>query len=135
MLRVLVVGMSGAGKTTAARRVGAKLGLPFREMDALALGPDWSQPPGLVDEVQRITAEPAWIFDSERLRPVRPPSPHRADRSAVSRRRPPHGGDDRSAVGQCHRPGRLETEVLIERHVGGLGRLKISRLAGLVASC
>ena len=56
--------MSGAGKTTAARRVGAKLGLPFHEMDALALGPNWSQPPGLVDEVQRITAEPAWIFDS-----------------------------------------------------------------------
>jgi hypothetical protein len=64
MRRVLVVGMSGAGKTTAARRVGAKLGLPFHEMDALALGPNWSQPPGLVDEVKRITAEPAWIFDS-----------------------------------------------------------------------
>ena len=64
MRRVLVVGMSGSGKTTAARRVGAKLGLPFHEMDALALGPNWSQPPGLVDEVKRITAEPAWIFDS-----------------------------------------------------------------------
>lgn len=64
MQRVLVVGMSGSGKTTAARRVGAKLGLPFHEMDALALGPHWSQPPGLVDEVKRITAEPAWIFDS-----------------------------------------------------------------------
>ena len=53
MRRVLVVGMSGAGKTTAARRVGAKLGLPFHEMDALAIGPRWSQPPGLVDEVKR----------------------------------------------------------------------------------
>jgi adenylate kinase family enzyme len=64
MRRILVVGMSGAGKTTAARRVGARLGLTFHEMDALALGPNWSQPPGLVDEVTRITAEPAWIFDS-----------------------------------------------------------------------
>ena len=64
MRRVLVVGMSGAGKTTAARRVGARLGLPFHEMDALALGPNWSQPPGLVDEVKRLAAEPSWIFDS-----------------------------------------------------------------------
>lgn len=64
MRRVLVVGMSGAGKTTAARRVGARLGLPFHEMDALALGPGWSQPPDLVDQVRRITAEPAWIVDS-----------------------------------------------------------------------
>jgi hypothetical protein len=67
MRRVLVVGMSGAGKTTAARRarrVVAKLGLPIHEMDALALGPDLSQPPGLVDDVKRITAQRSWIFDS-----------------------------------------------------------------------
>ena len=64
MRRVLVVGSSGAGKTTAARRVAGKLGLPFHEMDVLALGPGWSQAPDLVDEVKRITAEPAWIFDS-----------------------------------------------------------------------
>src|ERR1700722_14892142 len=64
MRRVLGGGMSGAGQTTARRRVGATDGLPFHEMDALALGPNWSQPPDLVDEVKRITAEPAWIFDS-----------------------------------------------------------------------
>jgi adenylate kinase family enzyme len=61
---VLVVGMSGTGKTTAARRVATVLGLPFYEMDALAIGPRWSLAPDLVDQVGRITAEPAWIFDS-----------------------------------------------------------------------
>jgi shikimate kinase len=58
MRRVLVVGMSGAGKTTAARRVATVLGLPFYEMDALAIGPRWSLAPDLVDQVGRITAEP-----------------------------------------------------------------------------
>ena len=64
MRRVLVVGSSGAGKTTAARRVAGRLGLPFHEMDVLTLGPRWSQAPGLVEEVERITAEPSWVFDS-----------------------------------------------------------------------
>jgi adenylate kinase family enzyme len=73
MRRVLVVGSSGAGKTTAARRVAGKLGLPFHEMDVLALGPKWSQAPDLVDEVKRITTEPTWIFDSCGYPAVRDP--------------------------------------------------------------
>jgi hypothetical protein len=68
MRRVLVVGMSGAGKTTAARRVGAKLGLPFHEMDALALGPN------LTGRKRRI-----WSTRSEGSRPSRPGSSTRGD--------------------------------------------------------
>jgi len=64
MQRVLVVAMSGAGKTTAGRRLANVLGLPFHEMDALAIGPGWSTPPTFVDEVAAIVREPAWIFDS-----------------------------------------------------------------------
>jgi adenylate kinase family enzyme len=56
--------MSGAGKTTAGRRLANVLGLPFHEMDALAIGPGWSTPPTFVDEVAAIVREPAWIFDS-----------------------------------------------------------------------
>lgn len=56
--------MSGAGKTTAARRVGHALGLPFHEMDPLAIGPDWSTRPALVADVDAILRRPAWIFDS-----------------------------------------------------------------------
>jgi Aldehyde dehydrogenase family/Bacterial regulatory helix-turn-helix protein, lysR family len=62
------------------------------------------------------------------------PVPLRAGRSPVSRRRPPHGGDHGSAVWQRHRPGRLKPEVLVEGHVGGLGRLEVGRLARLVAA-
>jgi adenylate kinase family enzyme len=36
--RVLVVGLTGAGMTTMAKAVGARLGMPFHEMDALAWG-------------------------------------------------------------------------------------------------
>lgn len=71
MRRVLVVGMSGAGKTTAARRLAARLGIPFHEMDALAIGPDWSTPPDLVERVDQIVTQPSWVFDSWGYEPVR----------------------------------------------------------------
>ena len=71
MQRVLVVGMSGAGKTTAARRLAELLHAPFHEMDALAIGPGWSTPSGLAQSVERIVAQPAWVFDSWGYQPVR----------------------------------------------------------------
>ncbi len=64
MQRILVVGMSGAGKTTAARRISVVLDLPFYEMDALAIGPAWSTPIAFVHDVSVIVAQPCWIFDS-----------------------------------------------------------------------
>ena len=64
MQRILVVAMSGAGKTTAAQRISHALSLPFHEMDALAIGPRWSTPTTLVDDVSVILAEPRWVFDS-----------------------------------------------------------------------
>jgi hypothetical protein len=64
MQRILVVAMSGAGKTTAARRISAALDLPFYEMDALAIGPGWSTPNTFVHDVSVIVAQPRWIFDS-----------------------------------------------------------------------
>ena len=64
MQRVLVVAMSGAGKTTAARQLARVLDLPFHEMDALAIGPGWSTPPTFVADVAAIVGEPAWVFDS-----------------------------------------------------------------------
>jgi hypothetical protein len=77
--RVLVVGMSGAGKTTAARRVADLIDAPFHEMDALAIGPDWSTPTDLVPSVEWIVAEPSWVFDSWGYEAVRDVMWARAD--------------------------------------------------------
>lgn len=41
-LRINVIGTSGAGKTTLARRLGERLGVPHMELDALHWGPDWT---------------------------------------------------------------------------------------------
>jgi hypothetical protein len=71
--RILVVGMSGAGKTTLASRLGRLLDLPFHELDALAFGPGWSADPGYGDAVARIAAGPAWVVDSWALPAARQP--------------------------------------------------------------
>ena len=64
MQKVLVVGITGAGKTTAARRIAELIDAPFHEMDALAIGPGWTTPAGLETDVARIVAGPRWVFDS-----------------------------------------------------------------------
>jgi adenylate kinase family enzyme len=63
--RILVTGITGAGKTTLARAVAGRLGIPFHEMDALALtGPGWQENPRLVEDVTEISSAPGWVFDS-----------------------------------------------------------------------
>ncbi|MFC1430062.1 adenylate kinase [Streptacidiphilus sp. N1-3] len=65
MRRILVAGITGAGKSTLARTLGERFGLPFHEMDALHFtGPGWAVNPEFGAEVARIAAGPAWIFDS-----------------------------------------------------------------------
>uniref|UniRef100_A0AAU2JKI0 Adenylate kinase n=1 Tax=Streptomyces sp. NBC_00049 TaxID=2903617 RepID=A0AAU2JKI0_9ACTN len=65
MERVLVVGISGAGKSTLARALGARLGLPFHEMDALHFsGPGWAVSPTFAEDAARLAGTERWIFDS-----------------------------------------------------------------------
>jgi adenylate kinase family enzyme len=63
--RIVVVGTTGSGKTTLARNLASRLGLPHVELDALNWGPDWTERP--VEEFQadldRATAGPAWVAD------------------------------------------------------------------------
>ncbi|HVE75443.1 MAG TPA: adenylate kinase [Actinomycetota bacterium] len=41
--KILVVGITNAGKTTMARRISSILGLPYIELDELFWGPNWTQ--------------------------------------------------------------------------------------------
>lgn len=64
--RVLVVGSSGSGKTTTARRIAGVLGVPHVELDALHWGPDWTAatPEQMRERVHRAIAGDRWVVDS-----------------------------------------------------------------------
>ena len=65
MQRILVVGVTGAGKSTLARAVSERLDVPYHELDALYfVGPDWAVNDRLAEAVARVTAEPRWIIGS-----------------------------------------------------------------------
>ncbi len=71
MQRILVGGVTGAGKTTFARDLAGRLDLPFHEMDALFHGPGWVPIPTFVDDVEQIVAGERWVFDSYGYESVR----------------------------------------------------------------
>lgn len=64
--RIIVLGTSGAGKTTMARNLSARLGVPHIELDYLHWGPNWTEQP---DEVMRegvsraLEGQDAWALD------------------------------------------------------------------------
>ena len=63
--RISVVGTCGSGKTTMARTLAERLGVPHVELDALSWGPGWTQRPD--DEFRAaVTAAAAgerWVID------------------------------------------------------------------------
>ena len=65
MRRVLIIGNSGGGKSTLARRLGEKLGLPIIHLDVLFWQPGWVESDD--DAFRARTAEaltaPAWVCD------------------------------------------------------------------------
>jgi adenylate kinase family enzyme len=64
--RVLIYGVTGSGKTTLARRVAERTGLPFHSVDDLTWEPGWVEVPA--DEQRRriavICSGDRWIIDS-----------------------------------------------------------------------
>jgi adenylate kinase family enzyme len=67
-VRIVVVGTSGAGKTTLAKTIAAAQGIPHVELDALEWGPGWTplstvDPAELVCRVTVATAGDAWVVD------------------------------------------------------------------------
>jgi adenylate kinase family enzyme len=81
-MRIVVVGTSGAGKTTLARRVAALLMLPHIELDAINWQPGWRDltrhdPEEFVRRVDEATQAAAWVVDGN-YGPVRDRVWHRA---------------------------------------------------------
>ncbi len=65
MRRVLVIGCSGAGKTTLSRRLAKTTGLPLIELDSLHWRPGWIAPATQEwrTEIAELVTRPAWIMD------------------------------------------------------------------------
>ena len=63
--RIVILGTTGAGKTTLAQRLSRTLGVPTVELDAIRHGPNWTETPD--DEFRRRVADAlrgdAWIVD------------------------------------------------------------------------
>ncbi|MGB9645235.1 MAG: adenylate kinase [Stellaceae bacterium] len=67
-MRIVVVGTSGAGKTTLARRIAALLELPHVELDAINWQPGWRDltrhdPKEFVRRVDEAIKAEAWVVD------------------------------------------------------------------------
>lgn len=67
MRRVLVIGNSGGGKSTLARRLGEKLGLPVIHLDMLFWKPGWveSDRHDYRTRILEALKAPAWICDGQ----------------------------------------------------------------------
>jgi adenylate kinase family enzyme len=65
MQRVMVMGCSGSGKSTFARKLADKLGLPFVSIDKIYWQPGWREP--MISEftvnMTREAEKPAWVMD------------------------------------------------------------------------
>ncbi|MBN2044507.1 MAG: hypothetical protein JW757_05760 [Anaerolineales bacterium] len=74
MKRIHVIGQGGAGKTSLAAEVSARLGIPHIELDSVFWYENWQQsPPGKFEsQVAEVVAGDAWVLDGNyrRARPI-----------------------------------------------------------------
>lgn len=63
MRRVVIVGTTGAGKTTLAHALAAKLGAAHIELDALHWQAQWTPAPNFAAQVERALEAERWVAD------------------------------------------------------------------------
>ncbi len=63
MRRVVVVGTTGAGKTTFGQALAHRLGATFVELDALYWGANWTPAPDFVARVEQVLEAEWWVVD------------------------------------------------------------------------
>jgi adenylate kinase family enzyme len=65
MRRIAVIGNGAGGKTTLARALGVRLGIPHREVDAVQFRSDWSRVPAAATArvLDAWLADDAWVID------------------------------------------------------------------------
>lgn len=63
--RIVVVGVTGSGKTTYAQHIAASRGIPHIELDALHWGPNWTPPTGqhFQQQVREAVTAVTWVTD------------------------------------------------------------------------
>jgi adenylate kinase family enzyme len=61
--RVLVAGITGAGKSTLAVRVAAILDVPYTEIDGLYHGPNWTPRASFLTDVDALAAGEGWVTE------------------------------------------------------------------------
>jgi adenylate kinase family enzyme len=70
MRRVLVMGCSGAGKSTFARKLAEQRGLPFVSIDKIYWQPGWREPApeDFSANMTREADKPTWVIDGNYMR-------------------------------------------------------------------
>ena len=72
--RILIIGVTGSGKSTHARAIEDRSGIPAIDVDAMAWRPGWVKTPDeeLAAAAARVAAGEAWVMDSAwtAIRPV-----------------------------------------------------------------
>ena len=65
MARILIIGNAGGGKSVLARKLAAKRGLPYREIDAIVWKPGWVMAPQEEYDAAHaaLIADESWVLD------------------------------------------------------------------------
>ncbi|MEM8896803.1 MAG: adenylate kinase [Bacteroidota bacterium] len=65
MKKINVIGTSGSGKSTFAKKLAKKLDYPYVELDAIFWGPNWTEPSDevLFDKLAKALEQDYWVLD------------------------------------------------------------------------